>query len=236
MNTLVMAVIAMFGAVLPDASSVPGISGEAVVAGATIDGCGWLRILETEYSVLQVSSSPAVPMTAYDDAGEPMAVSTDGSPLVLSAYSDYWFWVKASSTEDVVFTVEYLEPSLITGGSVSSSLSAAEMAEIWSFSPGSSGKWNFILGGTDELADLDLEIYSGDNTLWAGSYGLLIGETHLQPPHRGRDPGGWFPGTTKAEAATTHLKCPEQGISLFWGKNSPPTSHRGMFTGTFCRN
>ncbi len=176
MNTLVMAVIAMFGAVLPDASSVPGISGEAVVAGATIDGCGWLRILETEYSVLQVSSSPAVPMTAYDDAGEPMAVSTDGSPLVLSAYSDYWFWVKASSTEDVVFTVEYLEPSLITGGSVSSSLSAAEMAEIWSFSPGSSGKWNFILGGTDELADLDLEIYSGDNTLWAGSYGVTSSE------------------------------------------------------------
>lgn len=176
MITLVMAVLAVFGAVLPDASSVPGISGEAVVAGATINGFGWLRILETEYSVLRVSSDPAVPMTAYDDGGEPMAVSTDGSPLVLSAYSDYWFWVKASSTEDVVFTVEYLEPSLITGGSVSSSLSAAEMAKIWSFSPESSGKWNFFLSGADELADLDLEIYSEDNTLWAGSYGVTSSE------------------------------------------------------------
>jgi hypothetical protein len=124
-NTVVPVVIALLGAVLPDASSVPGISGEAVVAGASIDGCGWLRILETDYAVLQVTSDPAVPMTAYDDSGEPIAVSTDGSPLALSAYSDYWFWVKASSPGEVVFTVEYLEPSRITGNGVSSNLSAA---------------------------------------------------------------------------------------------------------------
>lgn len=171
MSSILLAVFILTGVTLPEAEDVPGISGEASIEGASIDGFSWLRILETDYAVLRVTADPAVPMTAYDDNGEPLAVSTDGSSLALSAYSDYWFWIRASS-EDAVFTVEYVNPSGFSGNTVESDLSSAEMAEIWTFIPNEDGKWNFLLRGTDENTDLDLEIYNTDYSLWAGSYSL----------------------------------------------------------------
>ena len=161
---------------LPEAGDVPGVSGEAVVDGAVVHGSCWLRILETDYALLQISTSPSVPMTAYDDSGEPLAVSTDGSPLILSAYSDYWFWVKADSPDPVQFSTEYVEPDLLAGEQVFSGLSPAEMAEIWTFIPESDGRWNFILRGTDDVSDLDLELYGPGNELWAGSYSINSSE------------------------------------------------------------
>lgn len=175
MYSIAIAFLAVTSVILPDAGSIPGISGEAALDGASIDGASWLRILETDYAVLRVSSNPSTAMTAYDDQGEPLAVSPGGSPLVLSAYSDYWFWVRADG-EGAGFTVEYLEPSAIQGTGVSSGLSSAEMAEIWTFTPDRSGKWNFFLRGEDENADLDLEIYGMDNALWGGSYSLNSNE------------------------------------------------------------
>ncbi|HRW78503.1 MAG TPA: hypothetical protein P5207_07520, partial [Candidatus Sabulitectum sp.] len=177
---------ALFGAELPDAGEVPGISGEAVVNGAVIDGFSWVRILETDYAVLRVTAEPAVPMTAYNDQGEPLAVSADGSPMALSAFSDYWFWIRAEG-EGTEFTIEYVEPSALEDSQVSSRLTSAEMAEIWTFTAGSTGRYIFSLGGADDISDLDLEIYGPSNSLWAGSYsvnsseklstGLLEGES-----------------------------------------------------------
>ena len=169
MSSAAIAVLALLAVVLPDAEDVPGISGEAVIVGATIDGSSWLRILETDYAVLGIVSDPPVPMTAFDNQGKPLAVSTDGTPLGLSAYSDYWFWVRAD-TENARFTVEYIEPSDIHGNSVSSVLSSSRMAEIWNFAPDQNGRWMFFLRGTDEHSDLDLKLYNAENTLWAGSY------------------------------------------------------------------
>lgn len=171
MNSVIIAAFALTAVILPDAGEVPGISGEAVIAGAFIDGESWLRILETDYAVLRVTNDSQAPMTAYDDQGEPLAVSTDGQALLLSAYSDYWFWVKAEAGSGE-FTVEYVSPRSVSDNTVSSGLSSAEMAEIWSFTPDESGKWNFFLRGTDENSDLDLEIYSAGNNLWGGSYSL----------------------------------------------------------------
>jgi len=172
---------------LPDAVDVPGIDVGETVEGVESGGTQWIRILETDYAVIKVSSLPAVPMTAYDNAGEPLAVSANGDPLVLSAYSDYWFWVKAESGTEVEFTVEYLLPRQISDYRVSSSLSSAEMAEIWTFTAQEEGRWNFVLRGVDDIADLDLELYGEGNSLWAGSYsvnsmeklslGLLEGES-----------------------------------------------------------
>ena len=171
MSSVIFAFIALITVILPDAGEVPGISGEAEVAGAIVDGSSWLRILETDYAVLQVTVEPASSMTAYDNQGDPLVVSPEGAPLVLSAYSDYWFWVKADNG-NAVFTVEYVQPSDFAGNTVSSGLSSAEMAEIWAFVPDEDGRWNFFLRGADENTDLDLEIYSAGNTLLGGSYSL----------------------------------------------------------------
>ena len=170
-SSVVFTVFALSSVILPDAGEVPGISGEARIEGAAIEGSSWLRILETDYALIQVTVEPASSITAYDDQGDPLVVSPDGDPLVLSAYSDYWFWIRAD-TGEAVFNVEYVQPAHLDGNSVSSGLSSAEMAELWTFVPDQSGKWNFFLRGTDEVTDLDLEIYNSSNTLYGGSYSL----------------------------------------------------------------
>lgn len=179
--------IAALAVTLPDAVRVPGVDAGETVFSAEAHGYQWIRILESDYAVIEVTSSPAVPMTAYDNSGEPLSFSTSGEPLVLSAYSDYWFWVKAVSDEPVEFTVEYLDPEPVTSQGILSSLASSEMAEIWTFTAEEEGKWNFLVRGTDDIADLDLELYGAGNSLWAGSYsansmeklsmGLLEGES-----------------------------------------------------------
>ncbi len=179
--------VAALAVTLPDAVTVPGVNAGQTVQSAESGGYQWIRILESDYAVIEVVSTPAVPITAYDNAGDPLAFSTTGAPLALSAYSDYWFWIKAVSDDPVEFEVRYRDPVQVGSNGMSSSLSSAEMAEIWSFTAHEAGKWNFLIRGTDDIADLDLELYGAGNNLWAGSYsansteklavGLLAGES-----------------------------------------------------------
>ncbi len=178
--------MAALAVTLPDAVNVPGVNAGETVESAGSGGYQWIRILENDYAVIEVTSSPAVPMIAYDNTGEALCFSTDGEPLMLSAYSDYWFWIKADSPVPVDFTVSYSQAEPVGTRGVSSSLSSAEMAEIWTFQATEEGRWNFIIRGSDSLSDLDLELYGPGHTLWAGSYstnsseklsmGLLEGE------------------------------------------------------------
>ncbi|MCK5131097.1 MAG: caspase family protein [Candidatus Sabulitectum sp.] len=179
--------VAALAVTLPDAVTIPGVNEGETVESAEFGGYQWIRILESDYTVIEVVSSPAVPMTAYDNAGEPLAFSTSGEALALSAYSDYWFWIKAVSDDSVEFTVRYRDPKPVGSNCVSSSLSFSEMADIWTFTADEEGKWNFLIRGVDDIADLDLELYGAGNSLWAGSYsnnsteklsiGLLEGES-----------------------------------------------------------
>ncbi|MCD6588144.1 MAG: hypothetical protein J7K88_06300, partial [Candidatus Fermentibacteraceae bacterium] len=136
---LLMAALAV---ILPDAVDVPGVNAGETVESARSGGYQWVRILENDYAVIEVTSSPAVPMTAYDNTGEVLSFSIDGEPLMLSAYSDYWFWIKADSPTPVDFTVSYCQPEPVDTRGVSSSLSSAEMAEIWTFQAEEDGRWN----------------------------------------------------------------------------------------------
>ncbi len=162
--------IVTFAVTLPDPVTVPGVNAGENVISVEIDGFQWVRILESDYSVIQVVSYPAVPMTAYDNAGEVLVFSTDGEPLILSAYSDYWFWIKAVSDDPVDFSVLYLEPESVDLNGAVSSLSSSVMAEIWTFTVPEEGNWNFLIRGSDETSDLDLELYGVGNNLWSGSY------------------------------------------------------------------
>jgi hypothetical protein len=179
--------VTAFAVTLPDAVTVPGANAGETVSSAGSGGSQWVRILESDYAVLEVTSYPAVPMTAYDNTGTVLSFSTTGDPLVLSAYSDYWFWIKADSNSPVDITAEYREPTPVDTHGVSSSLSLSEMAEIWTFTALEDGNWYFLTRGADEISDLDLELYGAGHSLWAGSYstnsneklsmGLLQGES-----------------------------------------------------------
>ncbi|MCK5786193.1 MAG: caspase family protein [Candidatus Sabulitectum sp.] len=170
MAGITFSLVVLIAVTLPDAVTVPGINAGETVESAGTEGYQWVRILESDYTVLEVASSPAVPMTAYNNAGEPLAFSLNGDPLVLSAYSDYWFWIKAQSDEPVEFTVRYVDAEPVGSSGILSSLSSAEMAEIWTFTAEEEGDWKFLISGTDDISDLDLELYGAGNALWAGSY------------------------------------------------------------------
>ncbi|MCK5842969.1 MAG: hypothetical protein KAH31_12415, partial [Candidatus Sabulitectum sp.] len=69
-------IIAALAVTLPDAVRVPGVDAGETVISAEANGYQWIRILESDYAVIEVTSSPAVPMTAYDNSGEPLSFST----------------------------------------------------------------------------------------------------------------------------------------------------------------
>ncbi len=176
MTAVALILVAALAVTLPDAVSIPGINAGETVESSGADGYQWVRILESDYTVLEVVSTPSVPMTAYDNAGDPLVFSTNGEPLVLSAYSDYWFWIKADSDDPVDFTVQYLDAEEVDSEGIESSLSSAEMAEIWTFTADEEGEWKFLIRGTDDASDLDLELYGTGNSLWAGSYSVNSSE------------------------------------------------------------
>jgi len=80
--------VAALGVSLPDAASVPSIEVGQIVETVSVDGAQWIRILESDYAVLEVSSKTSVPLYAFNSNGEVLAFSTAGEPLSLSAYSD----------------------------------------------------------------------------------------------------------------------------------------------------
>ena len=176
MTGVSLILVAALAVTLPDAVSIPGINAGETIESSGADGYQWVRILESDYTVLEVVSTPSVPMTAYDNAGDPLVFSTDGEPLILSAYSDYWFWIRADSDDPVDFSVQYLDAEEIDSQGTESSLSSAEMAEIWTFTADEEGEWKFLIRGTDDISDLDLELYGAGNSLWAGSYSVNSSE------------------------------------------------------------
>ncbi len=178
--------VAALGVSLPDAASVPSIEVGQVVETVSVDGAQWIRILESDYAVLEVSSKTSVPLYAFNSNGEVLAFSTAGEPLSLSAYSDYWFWIRAGGNSPVEISVEYLDAETISERGASSSLSYAQMAEIYTFTAPEEGDWSILMRGTDEISDLDLEIYSTNYAVLTRSLsgnssekvniGLLAGE------------------------------------------------------------
>lgn len=164
---------------LPDPSDIQTITaGESAVIDLS-SGEGWIRLLEDDYVCLSLSVSGGVNLTAYDNSGAILCKSDPGAEMVLSAFSDYWFYVflereTSSCDSDVILSAEIVEPvELIVREDVSGRVDRNEMAEIYTFSPMERGNWTFRLEGTGGT-DLDLEIY-GSNMSLCGSSASLEG-------------------------------------------------------------
>ncbi len=160
-------VFLLIGVVLPNPGDVPVLEAGASITLSADGGEAWFRILERDYALLELEAAPACRLTAFDDAGQALAVSDDGS-LVLSAYSDYWLWVLAEGRGTLTAELSRRLPAPVTLP-YSGCLPRGVMAEAFILTPPSEGRYLIILTG-DGPADLDLEVYGPGNRRWAGSY------------------------------------------------------------------
>ncbi|MCD4701254.1 MAG: C13 family peptidase [Candidatus Aegiribacteria sp.] len=168
--------------VLPNSAEI-----ETITAGqqATIDvssGEGWVRILEDDYICLKLSVPDGIILTAFDENSDILCQSESGSDMILSAFADYWFYIQlicdagySSSSAEIV--VGEVPPSELShGDDVEGVLGRNVMAETYTFSPGSRGRWTFRLNGTGGT-DLDLEVYGTNMSFWGSSMSLEGFET-----------------------------------------------------------
>lgn len=174
-----IALLAMALSVLPQADRVPtfGLGESASVR--LQGGSAWVRILEQDYVFLRVTADSPVTMTAFDADERILASSQPGQELILSAYSDYWFYIRVEGQAGDRVTISASEagPSrLAAGAQASGTLSLSRMGDSYRFIPGSRGTWSFQLAGEGGM-DLDLEVYGPGMTLWSGSYGAEADET-----------------------------------------------------------
>ncbi len=167
---------------LPDPSDIQTITaGESAVIDLS-SGEGWIRLLEDDYVCLNLSVSGGVNLTAYDNSGDILCQSDPDGKMVLSAFTDYWFYIflerdTDQNGSDVTLSVDILEPvELIVRNDVSGRVARNEMAEIYTFSPEERGSWTFRLEGTGGT-DLDLEVYGRNMSLWGSSTSLEGFET-----------------------------------------------------------
>lgn len=164
---------------LPDAESIPTIGLDEACTVELQNGSAWVRILEEDYVFLRVSADPAVSLTAFDTSEEVLAQAASGRDLVLSAYGDYWFYIRINGQAGGSVTVSAAEepPSRLSSNVPGTgSLSLEKMGQSYRFIVPSDGMWKFDLrsGGT---MDLDLEVYGPGMSLWAGGYSLEPSES-----------------------------------------------------------
>lgn len=175
----------ILGVSLPSPVEVPtltaGESREVQVSG----GEAWFRILEDDYVCLEVAVDGASEVFAYDDQGSLLCTDSGDGTLLLSAFSDYWFWIRAVPAgrgSGIVTADIEVAPSgrLDPGETVSSSVGLDEMAETYTFGADSPGMWTFDLDGAGET-DLDLEVFGNRMSSW-GSSMSLTGRERLSIP------------------------------------------------------
>jgi len=164
---MALLLLCALGAVLPNAGDVPVLEAGSSMNVAPVDGQAWFRILERDYAVLELEVLPGCRLTAFDDAGTVLTSSLDGR-LVLSAYSEYWFWILAECDSPVRASLERRSPQRISLPH-SGRLGSGVMAEVFTVVPQTGGRYQIRLAGGSS-ADLDMEIYGPGNRLWAGSY------------------------------------------------------------------
>jgi len=167
---------------LPSATDIETLSSGQQVSVDVSSGEGWVRILEDDYVCLEVSVSDGVRMNAFDVSGNILCKSESGSNMILSAFSDYWFFVHLECEtgyypDTALLEVVEVPPSeLIRGEHAGGVLGRNAMAETFTFIPDEMGTLTFRLDGSGET-DLDLEVYSPSMSLWGSSMSLQGFET-----------------------------------------------------------
>ena len=176
LSTLILSVV------LPNSAEIETISADQQAVVDVSSDEGWVRILEDDYVCLKLSVPDGIQLKAFDVNGDILCQSESGRDMILSAFADYWFYVQLISTDGYSSStarieVEEVSPSELSPGTrIESTLGRNVMAETFTFSPGSAGRWTFRLEGNGGT-DLDLEVYGPSMSLWGSSMSLEGFET-----------------------------------------------------------
>jgi len=162
---------------LPNSTEIKTISAGQQATVNVSSGEGWVRILEDDYVCLRLSVPDGIKLKAFDENGDILCQSESGSDMILSAFADYWFYVQlvcvdGYSSISAEIDVEEVSPTeLFPDDDVEGALGRNMMAETFTFTPDSPGRWTFRLEGTGGT-DIDLEVYGTNMSLWGSSMSL----------------------------------------------------------------
>ncbi len=215
---------------------------ETVTAGeeAEVDlssGDGWVRVLEDDYTCLRVPGMDGVRLLAFDGSGEILCSSDPGDDMYLSAFSDYWFYLKlvpdpGLADGTVTLRVDTVAPvSLASGERMEGAVGRNGMAMSYVFSPERTGSWTFRLEGTSGT-DLDLKVYGTGMRVWGESMSTGGFETVTVPVLPGETVTAVVSRYDKAGSGEYHLSVqpsggfPELGPSGVSGVISTGEMHR----------
>lgn len=179
--SFILTSIVLIGITLPDPSIVHTIRSGDSCPIVYEDGEAWIGVFESEYNFLRVFTDSPCRLRAFDVNGDLCAISCNGEDLVLSAFSDYRFYIQADNpagaTDSVVFYVSDVLPDSIAAGETAAGVIGQDMMGfIYRFIPPETGEWTFQIEGPDDV-DFDLEIYGAD--LYS-TWGIGIGPTSTE--------------------------------------------------------
>jgi len=162
---------AIVGITLPDPAGVHTIRSGDSCPIVYEDGTAWIGIFESDYTLLRVSTDSHSGLRAFDASGNLCALARDGEELILSAFSDYRFYLTADNpevgTDSVTFYVSDVVPDTITAEEAKvDTISLGMMGVVYRFIPSVTGEWTFNLEGP-KGTDFDLEVYgTGFYSTW----------------------------------------------------------------------
>ena len=157
---------------LPEAGSVQTIGLGESCSVRLQGGTAWVRVLEQDYAFLRITADPAASLTAFDENEGVLAQASAGHDLILSAFSNYWFYIRIDGRDGSTVTVRASEePPSVLAASLqgSGNLTLGQMGCCYRFVAPSDGVWRFDLRGSGSM-DLDLEVYGPDMSLLAAGY------------------------------------------------------------------
>ena len=130
---------------LPDPGSIETLTaGQSATVRPGSDGYGWIRILEDDYVCLEITAEPRSGVSVYDASGELLLSASRDQTASVSAFSDYWFYVRVEpdGAGPVDLSVREEAPGIIrSGGATGGSVPGYSMATAFTFVPSSSGRW-----------------------------------------------------------------------------------------------
>lgn len=141
------------------------ISGDSIFSLQLQNGRGKFKIFEDQYVDLEITTTPRVPFSVYDESHDIVAKTTTGR-VNINTFTSYWFKVRFHDLSNESITCEINRNSdfrKIYGGSISGNLNSSKPAEVLTYTVRNSGTYEFSLSSDDRDGDVDITLYINDH-------------------------------------------------------------------------
>lgn len=172
MNSFALLAVAVLAALPGPDEPVPVTEAGSGLELSSATGTAWFRLVEDDYTVVRIRADRPSLLKAYDEEGSILGRAEPGEDLLVSAFTDYWFYISVEPVDggEVSVSVDEVPAGSIGAeGRRQGAVPGWSMADVYTFVPPADRRWAVSLEGADET-DLDLEVYGDGMSLLAGSY------------------------------------------------------------------